>query len=352
MAIIYKIENKLNHKKYIGQSKLTLEWRLTNKWCGHLVAAENGYKSKLCNALRKYGKDNFTYEVIEERSNSEFSSKELMQQWLNEREIYWIAYYDSQHSGYNQTKGGEYKPNLTLRGKEAQRRAVRAAYATGQPQKKISKSVKLAHKLHPEIIEKIKNKSQNSCWVYKIENGIEEKHFIWTSQLEHYLNKGYIKGLSPSQKECFCYNQKGKPRTKEERSKISKTLTGKKKTLEHAKHISEGQKGKKLSEQTKKNVSIGTKLAMASLSEEKKRQMREKNSAAIKGRKRVTNGKENRYVKGEELEKLLSQGWYYGTGKIYVTNERENKMIYLHELENYLNKGYRRGLKKHENKEN
>ena len=91
---------------------------------------------------------------------------------------------------------------------------------------------------------------------------------------------------------------------------------------------------------------------MANLPEEKKRQMKEKSSAALKGRKRVTNGKEERYVKGEELDKLLLQGWHYGTGKVYVTNEKENKMIYLYELEEYLNNGYRRGLKKRENKEN
>ena len=48
--------------------------------------------------MRKYGIENFTFEIIEECS----------QEQLNEREIYWISYYDSfnKEKGYNMTPGG------------------------------------------------------------------------------------------------------------------------------------------------------------------------------------------------------------------------------------------------------
>jgi hypothetical protein len=81
---------------------MSLEWRLNNKWCGHFTRAFiHNSKNYFHCALRKYGKDTFTYEVIEECNNDK----------LDEREIYWIAYYKSNQKefGYNQTSGGASK---------------------------------------------------------------------------------------------------------------------------------------------------------------------------------------------------------------------------------------------------
>lgn len=47
--------------------------------------------------MRKYGPKNFVYEVLEECSNDQ----------LDEREMYWIKYYNTYHCGYNSTKGGD-----------------------------------------------------------------------------------------------------------------------------------------------------------------------------------------------------------------------------------------------------
>ena len=50
-------------------------------------------------AIKKYGIENFDFEVIEECSKEQ----------LNDKEIYWISYYDSCNldKGYNLTKGGD-----------------------------------------------------------------------------------------------------------------------------------------------------------------------------------------------------------------------------------------------------
>lgn len=57
----------------------------------------NLYNGHFYKALRKYGVENFTFQIIELCRQDE----------LNEREIYWIKYYDSFNNGYNQTIGGE-----------------------------------------------------------------------------------------------------------------------------------------------------------------------------------------------------------------------------------------------------
>ena len=90
MGYIYKIENKINQHKYIGQTKRALEKR----WNEHIYHDEGCWA--LERAIKKYGVSNFSLEVIEECKDED----------LNQREIYWIAYYDSYNNGYNLTMGG------------------------------------------------------------------------------------------------------------------------------------------------------------------------------------------------------------------------------------------------------
>lgn len=95
---IYKIENLINHKCYIGQSI-----HIEERWKQHLTPSVYAnpfkpfYNYPLYRAFRKYGIENFNFKIIEK------CSKEL----LNEREIFWIKQYNSYFNGYNQTIGGQ-----------------------------------------------------------------------------------------------------------------------------------------------------------------------------------------------------------------------------------------------------
>lgn len=98
MGVIYKITNKINNKIYIGQTRLAEPQR----WQQHLWYANNNPKGDcvlLCQAINKYGKENFSREVIENISND----------LLNEREAYWIKFFNSTDKkiGYNIEIGGE-----------------------------------------------------------------------------------------------------------------------------------------------------------------------------------------------------------------------------------------------------
>ena len=96
MCGIYKIENSLNHHCYIGQSV-----DIYRRWNTHKRVYKNNdiqeYNTSLYRAFRKYNIENFSFEIIEECNVEE----------LNEREMYWIKFYNSYHNGYNQTIGGE-----------------------------------------------------------------------------------------------------------------------------------------------------------------------------------------------------------------------------------------------------
>lgn len=104
MNYIYKITNLINNKIYIGQTRNSVLYR----WNQHISAAvsdkeKQDYNYLLHKAIRKYGKNNFSIETIEELDESVD---------LSEREQYWINYYHScvleeNSNGYNMTYGGE-----------------------------------------------------------------------------------------------------------------------------------------------------------------------------------------------------------------------------------------------------
>ena len=100
MPYIYKIKNNINDKVYIGKTMKTIEERF-KQHCRE-SKRENREKRPLYNAMRKYGIENFSVEMVEE------CTPEL----LSEREKYWIEYYGSFKYGYNATNGGDGKPYL------------------------------------------------------------------------------------------------------------------------------------------------------------------------------------------------------------------------------------------------
>lgn len=90
-GFVYITTNHINGKKYIGQKR----YDKANKWKSYL-----GSGIHLKRAINKYGSENFSKEIIED-----CKSKEL----LDEREKYWIEYYNAVKSNefYNIASGGD-----------------------------------------------------------------------------------------------------------------------------------------------------------------------------------------------------------------------------------------------------
>lgn len=95
---IYKTTNKVNNKFYIGQKH-------SSKFLGNKYL---GSGKRLQEAISKYGKESFSVELLEEVATQEI---------IDEREIYWISYYNATNMdiGYNICEGG--RVNRTMIGK-------------------------------------------------------------------------------------------------------------------------------------------------------------------------------------------------------------------------------------------
>ena len=91
---VYKITNITNKKSYIGQST-----DIAARWGAHLktsLGLDGCSHTRFHDALNNEGVQNFTFEILEECEKNE----------LNDREKFYIAFYETNTYGYNSTKGG------------------------------------------------------------------------------------------------------------------------------------------------------------------------------------------------------------------------------------------------------
>lgn len=94
MMGIYKITNKITGKSYIGQSvNIAIRWS-AHKSVSRSIETLDG--NDLHKDMLELGINNFSFDILEETTVDK----------LDEREIYWIQYYNTYYDGYNQTMGG------------------------------------------------------------------------------------------------------------------------------------------------------------------------------------------------------------------------------------------------------
>lgn len=120
---IYIIRNTINSKVYVGQTTVSIKLRFQN----HLSAARRGKDYVIGKAIRKYGEENFYVELLEE----------CLVEELNERERYWISFFNSNKAGigYNMSPGG----NAVTQAKEINHKEVLDYFNAGIPAYDIAK---------------------------------------------------------------------------------------------------------------------------------------------------------------------------------------------------------------------
>lgn len=245
MRILYRIINKINQKVYIGQ---TGDFKRRMKY-------HRSCKTSLIGiAIKKYGKENFTYEILGEYEDSQIDNAER-QAIIDNNSI--------RPNGYNLESGGcqlktlheESKKKISLKKKGSSPAPNKGGtswskglHLSDEHKANISKAntgkkrlnVKPISEEHKKAIS-IKNKG-------KIRTEENKKKISDTLKAKYAL-------MTPEERSLKCGAQKGKPRTEEEKRKIS-----------------EGSKGKKLTPEHKQNSINGIKAFYASMTAEQRKE--------------------------------------------------------------------------------
>lgn len=140
-VLIYKVTNQINQKSYIGKTEFSFDRRKAN----HLSDTKRGSKFAFHRALRKYGEENFVWEILEH----DIEDKTL----LDDREKHYISLYESfGPKGYNMSEGGEgqtgWVPTQETRDKWSAQRKGKEPWnkGTAKPKKVLTQEEKIARK--------------------------------------------------------------------------------------------------------------------------------------------------------------------------------------------------------------
>ena len=266
MIGIYKIENLVNGKVYIGQSK-HIKQRFEEHSSRLLKNKhENLYLQR---AWNKYGEENFKFEVIEECEEEK----------LTEREQYWIDYY----GGINcdNTYNSKAPDDAVMFSDDVRKRM-------SDTHKQNPNRYWLGKKRDKETIEKVRK----TLLVKNVDRVISEE----TRQKLSEAGKGRI--VSEKTRQKLSFTLKNRVMSEETRKKMSESAKKRKRfpmTEEHRQNLSKSLKGKK----------------KGPMSEDRKQHLKQ----VLKGRERAEWEKEkiSQALKGKPLsekhKQALKEGW-------------------------------------------
>lgn len=139
MFVIYKVTNKINNKFYVGYtSKLPSKYR----YSGHISSMKRGSQLPLHCAMRKYGIDCFTFEILEMGENHEYGYKiaePMYIKYLNPE--YNITVGGDGVTGYKHSKESVEKRVVKMRGRKQSQESnnARSRALIGRPLSELTK---------------------------------------------------------------------------------------------------------------------------------------------------------------------------------------------------------------------
>jgi hypothetical protein len=205
--IVYLITNKINGKKYVGQTSCSLEYR----WKCHKKISSGCLLMR--QAIKKYGEDNFDVKpiVITNEEGANYYERQLIKIWNTKTP-----------NGYNLTDGGEGVLNPSV---ETRQRMREAQLGNKQSEHTIAKRAK-----------KLRGKIRTE----------ETKLKMSQAQMGNQNSLGRVESEATRKKKSDVNlgnkNAAGAYRSPEYRKKLSDVQKGRKLTPEHKKKLSEAAK--------------------------------------------------------------------------------------------------------------
>lgn len=162
---IYVIQNNVNQKKYVGKA-IDIYKRIKS----HVTFLNTKNKNEnyhLINSWHKYGRENFSYYVIEYIYDE---NQDILEQKLSEQELYWIKTLNTidRKNGYNLRLDSSGKCIVSDETRERCKQSQKERYKNLEQRKICSEKSIQAHINHKESFENAKEKLAYSNRKYRI----------------------------------------------------------------------------------------------------------------------------------------------------------------------------------------
>lgn len=240
-GIIYVIINIINNKQYVGQTINSIQHRFDQ----HCYLATTDSNVPIISAIRKYGKDSFSINMLEECADFDD---------LNNKEKYWIKKMNTYNIGYNATTGGD-SFEISKKSRLKMSKAHKGKTLSNETKRKISLS-------NQGQIPWIKGKKHSEETKRKISLGNMGK--VRPPKAGKVTDETRA-NISKANKGKVPWN-KGKKMSEETRKKMSNAKKNMIFSDEHRKNLSIAQKGRpspmkgqQHSEETKNKISLANK---------------------------------------------------------------------------------------------
>lgn len=230
---IYLTTNKINNIKYIGQHKS--------------ISFDNSYKGSgdyITKAIKKYGKENFISEPIDWAESREE---------LNQKEIWWIDFFDASNSKdwYNISKGGDGGPVLFGEDNPVSKEVYQFDMKNNLVKKYVNRAEVEKFGFKPSKISAICNRNKrelNTTFYFKGFVFSDTKNYKFKENLEEVLevSKTEKRCLTEATKQKIAKKSKLFRHTEESKEKIRQAHIGTKLSKETREKISKSHKGKML----------------------------------------------------------------------------------------------------------
>ena len=218
MGYVYKITNTVNQKSYIG---ISIHEPETGRIKIHLTGHGNRV---LSNAVKKYGQDAFTYEILEDN---------VFPELLPDLEIAYIAKFGTvAPTGYNLTLGGD---------------GIQGLKHTEESREKMSRA-HLGKTISKETREKMSRAQQGRTHSKETREKLSHAlrgHSVSKETREKIGAAGRGRTHSEETREKMSRARRGRTHSKETREKMSRAQRGKPLSPEHKRKLSEAHKGRK-----------------------------------------------------------------------------------------------------------
>lgn len=263
-GIIYKAISP-SGKVYVGQTTQTLRARKKGHKTTSLNKNNQLYNTHFSRALRKYGVDGFSWEML---------YNNIPVDYLDSMEIFIISMYDSFNNGYNSTAGGSGSRNRVV--SEEERKAI--------SERQSGKNNSFYGKTHTEETKRRLSEVSSSRTGDKHHSygkPLSEEHKKKLSErLSGENHPFYGKTLSEETRRKISEARTGSVMDEETKSKISKTMS--------KKYLGEGNPfyGKTHSEESKKKIAKSVKLLIKT--DEQKAKIAESNRRTKRAQARKT----------------------------------------------------------------